>query len=526
MTKFQTILFLFLIELFLALVEEKEEVKRGLKNDPISIFLQRNYNLTDSQKRLSAFIGIGYDTITGNPIQDQIDSGFKQPIFNLTYEQQHTTDDKLYSIPDGCSSLIKTSCSRFQNAQNYANSKSYQKYLKTLANVNGAFSDLTFLASFSANAQFEQLKQMTDKEEKTIVESGARCELYGLSMPLLGSIKLTDNFMNLVRAASNQTHGITWQSLIQKFGTHYVEQVTFGGRCLYQYAFTSRSIEELRLMSIDVSLTAKMFSNGIQSGIKASDNKTQAFMKRIEDTKEIYIGSEPNKDWAKWHDSLKTNPAPIQYTLFPLADLLMPYYFSEYTQEQLNKMKVDLNKEVNSYCKENGCRIPSNGQAKKKLTARYMFSPIEGLDQKGIPFNDSFKGVNPVMSVRKVTVRSNSHINSLQLTLSDDINTRTLSQHGGDDGTQNEFLVPHNEVITQVEVRYGKSIVNKYLNSITFITNKGTKSMTFGTNEDEYYMFRAPENGHLIGIQGKVKADCKSKCLTAIGFIWMIPEYF
>jgi hypothetical protein len=207
--------------------------------------------------------------------------------------------------------------------------------LKTLANVNGDTSSLPFLASFSANAQFELLEQMTEKEEKTVVESGARCELYGLSMPLLGSIKLTENFMNLVRAAGNQTQGITWRTIIQRFGTHYIEQVTFGGRCLYQYALSSRSIEELRLMSIDVSLTAKMFSIGIQSGFNVSDNKTQAFMKRIEDTKEIYIGSEPSQDWNKWHANLRDNPAPIQYTLFPLADLLMPHYFSEYTHKSI-----------------------------------------------------------------------------------------------------------------------------------------------------------------------------------------------
>ena len=55
MKKLQTILILFLIELAFAFVQKNEEVKRGLKNDHIAIFLQRNINLTDSQKRLSAW---------------------------------------------------------------------------------------------------------------------------------------------------------------------------------------------------------------------------------------------------------------------------------------------------------------------------------------------------------------------------------------------------------------------------------------------------------------------------------------
>ena len=84
-----------------------------------SQFKASKLDLTDSEKRLSAYVGIGYDYLLGNPKQNKIDDGFRQAIFNFTYEQNLMTEDKLFKIPDYCSSYMRQSCSYFQKSTTY-----------------------------------------------------------------------------------------------------------------------------------------------------------------------------------------------------------------------------------------------------------------------------------------------------------------------------------------------------------------------------------------------------------------------
>lgn len=56
-------------------------------------------------------MGRGYNILEGNPIVNQLDPGFKYPIFQFTYEDQQTTEDGAYLIPDGMMSRQQYACS-------------------------------------------------------------------------------------------------------------------------------------------------------------------------------------------------------------------------------------------------------------------------------------------------------------------------------------------------------------------------------------------------------------------------------
>jgi hypothetical protein len=49
-------------------------------------------------------------------------------------------------------------------------------------------------------------------------------------MAFLDSISLSNNFKTMVIAAYSQSNFITWQRVIDTFGSHFVESATFGGR--------------------------------------------------------------------------------------------------------------------------------------------------------------------------------------------------------------------------------------------------------------------------------------------------------
>lgn len=487
-----------------------------------SRFKASKLDLTDSEKRLSAYVGIGYDYLLGNPKQDKIDDGFRQAIFNFTYEQNLMTEDNLFKIPDHCSSYMRQSCSYFQKSTTYDSSKSYQTSLKEFASVGGDLSKFFQGYGFSASIGFQKTNNLVQKEQTVIIESGARCELYELTMPMLGSIKLNENFMNFIRSAQNKTNGITWRKVLQSFGTHFVEKVIFGGRTCFQYFLKARSLEELKIIGVDVSLIAKLVTViDVTQNMSSLNNQSNAFLNRVLEINQIYIGSEPNSDWKKWQENLKNNPVPIQYSVFSLSDLLMPYYFSEYDQLTLDSMKDSLNQEIHQYCLDNDCYQPSNSTiSKKKLKAKFVNSEmIYAEKDEGFEFEDSTDNINPVMSIKSIRVVSGESINSLQLLLSDDVNTLELSKHGGYIGSKHEFIVPQGQLITQIDLTY-----SKYINSIRFITNKGESSYTYGVEYGQNKMLTAPPNGRLIGLRGRQR-DCKINCLTAIGFIWMIPEY-
>lgn len=133
-------------------------------------------------------------------------------------------------------------------------------------------------------------------------------------------------------------------------------------------------------MSVDVKVAATLsykFAYGeISSNVVNSEKIRLTFEKRYSEKKMVFIGSEPTRDLTKWQNNLKKNPMPIGYTLMSLSDLFVKYYFKEYSQKDLDNMKILLNNTINLYCKDLNCKPPSNVPVfPKQLTA--FFYPIE-----------------------------------------------------------------------------------------------------------------------------------------------------
>jgi hypothetical protein len=90
-----------------------------------------------------------------------------------------------------------------------------------------------------------------------------------------------------------------------------------------------------------------------------------------------------------------------------------------------------------------------------------------------------------MMTVRKISVRikDKKFINSIQFTLSDEIDTTLLAMHGNLKGDVIEWTVPQGQYIVSVEVNSDKMI-----DALVFITNKGEKSPKLGGNGGKYNM--------------------------------------
>lgn len=56
------------------------------------------------------YVGVSYNILYGNPMTDHVDPGFQHQIFSFTYNNESTTNDFKYSLPDQVGTRSATYC--------------------------------------------------------------------------------------------------------------------------------------------------------------------------------------------------------------------------------------------------------------------------------------------------------------------------------------------------------------------------------------------------------------------------------
>lgn len=111
-------------------------------------------------------MGSGYDILKGNPDnEDSFDPGFRSRIFQYTYEEQQTTEDGKYLVPDDIDSRLTQTCSLSATTSTFYGTKSYQKSLQTKVDVAGGYDGSLTQAAFSASLSYEHVKESTIEQE-------------------------------------------------------------------------------------------------------------------------------------------------------------------------------------------------------------------------------------------------------------------------------------------------------------------------------------------------------------------------
>jgi hypothetical protein len=72
--------------------------------------------------------------------------------------------------------------------------------------------------------------------------------------PLYKDFTIDPAFISAVNSSYNANN---WNDFIDKFGTHFVKEVTMGGRALQRLAYSSNSVSDLGSLKIDVASVAK-----------------------------------------------------------------------------------------------------------------------------------------------------------------------------------------------------------------------------------------------------------------------------
>ena len=494
------------------------------------LFLYLLLHVINCEIRLPAYVGLGYDIFKGNPKTNRIDRGFRSSIFKLSYGNERKTEDRKYVIPDKTISKTRHSCTYSSNVNQYTGTKEYQKNLKTLVSLGGSVNALVASASFSASTEFISMEKDTRIDREVVIETGSNCEIYSLEIPLFQTINLTADFKTAIFSAFNNK--TDWTKIVEIFGTHFVSKTILGSRSHVFYKLKSKSFQELNAKGINVKVAAKFryakYSGDTNIEWKKNENIVNEFETKVEETEQSYIGLRPPKcgNGNDWYDLASDMPAPIEYTLASISDLFSNEYFGNLSSNELNFMKAKFELAIQSYCNSlKTCKAP--GEDFVLPSARAVTSETEVLGKSvGTSFKDSAP-VNPFMNVRKVLIREakgNSLITQIQLYLSDSFTSYFTGAHGKQDGNLREWSVPYGQFISQIEL----VTTDTFVQSVTFITNKGDKSPKFGAQNDLYkilWYFPFPKRipskytllnlkGNLVGVKGYYE-----NTLTQIGFI-------
>ncbi|MFV8782621.1 MAC/perforin domain-containing protein [Microbulbifer sp. SA54] len=263
--------------------------------------------------------GVGYRPETGG---DQISES--QMIFeSSTLEKKFSQHVKVNA---GLEGVIKASASRMFN---------------TFARTNrGRRSMFTWM---SAEVEAPAIR-LLDKDD-------------GYSAPLKISQELKNAVQNLINANAAE-----YDIFIQRFGTHFANEVTFGGIAYQTIRIDADTYESLVQSGVEIGTEAeatfKKFSAGASNTEK--NELSEEFQRKTETKQEQlrFRGGTPNSDINAWMASVPLNPAPIKVSLRQLDELMTEQNFPDITD--IDTIRGLLRQAIDKYIKSSNIGDPNN----------------------------------------------------------------------------------------------------------------------------------------------------------------------
>ena len=112
--------------------------------------------------------------------------------------------------------------------------------------------------------------------------------------------------------------------------------------------------------------------------------------------------------------------------------------------------------------------------------------------------------------IKGIKIRSGALIDQIAVKVFDGQQVMESEEYGGYGGSESFFDVPMGESIQHVIVYTGDVV-----DSLQFVTDRGTTSQKFGGDGGSKNVFTVPEGGKLIGIYGR-----NGSLLDSIGFYY------
>ena len=300
------------------------------------------------------YVGSTYNIFKGNPRSTTgLDPGFTLRNFcKFSYRNNLTTADGRYSIPDNTQATSSSACTFDFSSETTDSISSYYNSLKV--DVSADFSG--WGASFSASADYKEVHENSVSHEYRYVSSHATCEAYIASVQI-NTTTLNPAFKKAVQNLPLEPPTLEhYIDFIQHWGTHAVTTLTMGGRYGVQSSVSNNDYTTMASTGLDINAAA-----GYSGIVSLNANATASIQKEQAEQFESYrtdyqiyqIGGKPplNKTSStfEWAQTVKDNPLPLYYNLFPLSNYLTSQYFPN--DKDILKKQSSLHEATTEYCR-------------------------------------------------------------------------------------------------------------------------------------------------------------------------------
>ena len=298
------------------------------------------------------YLGLGYDLVHGNPHGSgrmMLDPGFRQPVRRMDYTENWRTRDGKYRTATGTYALPVKSCYRSEEYSNVASASSYAQSLSVDASLEAeAGFGATYKGAFKASFGYKQAEEQSKQSESYRFDSTSYCNKYFVAW-LHSSPRGSELQPQFKEAALKAFHMLQegfkckapqmlskedigsrlglairnkWLNLFEVYGTHFVTELTLGGKCIYSRYIKKEAIQKKKSqdVSADVSASGKSLTASVSASISMdlSRSSSSQASSEVGGSSIIVIGGVPVGDastlegFAAWADTVSTNPMPTK----------------------------------------------------------------------------------------------------------------------------------------------------------------------------------------------------------------------
>ena len=261
----------------------------------------------------------GYNIIRGYPLAVGHDPGLTRPIFNSDYTDKKLTADCRYFLPKGLVIVPDISCVTSFTSSAIQDQYQLTKSLSASAKIGGG----GWGAKFSASAEYKKTSAEVGSKETVYINSQAKCDYYLSMIDDLQPPALTKSFLMMARALNTESDVF---KLFDYYGTHYLKEVTFGARLVYENKMSKNSFKTLSESSFSV--TASASYSGLarvegSAGLSAGEQRQSELFRTKVETSTISVGAPPppNGSTNQWASEVKENPVPTKYEMAGIEEL-------------------------------------------------------------------------------------------------------------------------------------------------------------------------------------------------------------
>lgn len=172
-------------------------------------------------------------------------------------------------------------------------------------------------------------------------------------------------------------------SFIQKYGTHFANQVTLGGIGRQQFTLDVSDYASLSESGVKVAFDATMALKAVEVGtaVSASTNVSDAFKQKIQgqQTALTYVGgTSAGPSFDDWLNSVDEAPVPVEVSLLQHDALIRSAYFPNASAQQLSDAANAMGEAIGNYIESNGIDMSASVIREQDMVLLVPFPPTPG----------------------------------------------------------------------------------------------------------------------------------------------------